>query len=499
MNPRHVTHVTGFVLVAMAAGLAATALVALYYREGDAAAFGMTAAGSALAGSAAIRYTSLERDLSVREGYAVVSVTWITVGVVGAVPFLLTGVLAAPDAALFESVSGFTTTGATVFGGALHGNIEALPRGILFWRSLTQWLGGMGIILLGIAILPFLGVGGMRLFQAEVPGPTYERLAPRIAQTAKLLWYVYGGLTVALVALLLLGGMGPYDAVTHAFTTMPTGGFSPRDASLAAFDSAFLHYVVILFMYLAGASFALHFRAVTRGLRTYTASPEWRFYTGVLLAGSAALLASGYLGGDFTGLAPERAVRDSLFQAVSIGTTTGYATSDYGGWVAGSQLLLLLLMFGGGMAGSTGGGMKAVRVLVLFRHGLTELRKGLHPRAVILTRIGRQALDEAVLLKILAFVLLYLALFALGALLLACLGHDPVTAIGASAATIGNIGPGLGQVGPVENFAGMGTASYLVMIFLMVVGRLEIFTVLLLFHPDLWKRNRGRGRGVRGR
>jgi trk system potassium uptake protein TrkH len=485
VNVRHLVHVVGIILMALAVALGATTLVALYYGDGDAGAFALTAVGTAAVGFLGWRNTSLEGDLGVREGYAVVSLAWLSIGVAGAVPFLLTGVVTAPTSALFEAVSGFTTTGATVFS-----EIESLPHGILFWRNLTQWIGGMGIIVLGVAILPFLGVGGMQLFRAEVPGPTPERLRPRIAQTAKVLWYVYAGLTAAQIVLYLLGGLGPFDAVTHAFTTLSTGGFSPKNASIAAFESPYVQYVTILFMYLAGVSFTLHYLALQRGLSGYGESSEWRFFT-FLVAGAALLLLGSLLVGGHGEGSFEATFRAALFQAVAITTTTGFVTADYELWGLGAQLLLVLLMFVGGMAGSTGGGMKAVRVHTLVRHGFTELRKSIHPRAVILTRVGRRALSEDVLLRILAFVLLYLLLFAAGVLALAFLGHDLATSVGASAATIGNIGPGIGEVGAVDNYGWMSPVTHLLLVFLMLVGRLEIFTVLLLFHPELWRRRGG--------
>lgn len=483
MNWRHLVHVVGLLLVALSVALGVTAGVAALNGEGDAWAFAVTAAGSAAVGLLAHRLTELARELTVREGYAVVALAWFAIGVVGAVPFLLTGALTSPTAALFESVSGFTTTGATVFD-----DIESLPAGILFWRNFTQWIGGMGIIVLGVAVLPFLGVGGMQLFQAEVPGPTADRLKPRIAQTAKLLWMVYAGLTLAQVGLFLLGGVSLFDSVTHAFTTLSTGGFSPYGESIAAFDSAYVHYVTIFFMYVAGVAFPLHYRALSSGLRPYLESDEWRFFTRCIGIATAALLVAVLLRGAVAEGGFEAAFRHSLFQTVSIATTTGYVTADYETWGMGAQVLLVALMFMGGMAGSTGGGMKAVRVQVLFRHGLTEMRKALHPRAVILTRLGRKVLEEDVLLRVLAFALLYVGLFAAGVLVLAVLGHDLPTAVGAAVATVGNIGPGIGDVGAVDNYGWMGGATQGVLVFLMLVGRLEIFTVLLLFHPEMWRR-----------
>lgn len=482
MNRRHLVHVVSIILLALAVSMAVTTIVSLIFGDGDALPLFSSAAITGAIGWLGFRRSSLTRDLTIREGYAVVSVAWIAIGLAGALPYLLSGTIRSPAAALFESVSGFTTTGASVLS-----NIEIVPRGVLFWRALTQWIGGMGIIVLGIAILPFLGVGGMQLFRAEVPGPTPERLAPRIAHTAKLLWYVYAGLTAAQVLLYVLGGLSLYDAVTHSFTTLSTGGFSPRNASIAAFDSAYVHYVTIIFMYLAGANFTLHYRAVAGRPGRYFADAEWRAYTVILIAASALICVPMLASGLYSQLGVERAIRDALFQTVSIGTTTGFVSYDYELWPVATHLVLLLLMFIGGMAGSTAGGMKVIRVYTFAKQGVTALKRSLHPRAVMITRVGKQAIRDDDLLTILAFILLYLVLFFFGALALALLGNDFITSIGASAATLGNIGPGLGAVGATDNYSGLGPISHVVLVFLMLVGRLEIFTVLLLFHPDLWR------------
>ena len=484
MSLRHLVYIVSVILLALAAALGLTAAVSLYFADGDFLALILCALGTGLVGFVGERTTALEEDLTIREGYAVVSLSWLAIGLAGAVPYLATGALTSPAAAIFESVSGFSTTGATVFG-----DIEALPHGILFWRSLTQWIGGMGIIVLGIAVLPFLGVGGMQLFRAEVPGPTPERLKPRIAQTAKALWYVYTGLTVLQILLYLVGGMPPFESVLHALTTLSTGGFSPRNASMGAYDSAYLHYITVLFMYLAGVNFALHYRAMLGQPRRYLADSEWRFFTVVLALATGIVLLSVVASGQYAAVGFERAFRDSLFQVVSIATTTGFGSYDYDVWPVAPQFVLLLLMFMGGMAGSTAGGMKAIRVYVLIRHALTELRLSVHPRAVLVTRIGKRALQTRQLLNILAFILLFFALFAAGALGLTGTGVDLVTSIGASASAIANVGPGLGDVGPTENYGWMGAPAQLILVFLMLVGRLELFTVLLLFHPALWARS----------
>jgi trk system potassium uptake protein len=485
VNLSHLIHVISLILLALAFTLGLSAGVAALYGDGDTTAFILSTILALGLGLAGYGFTDLSRDLTIREGYAVVAFTWIAVGIMGAVPYMLAGVVHRPVHAFFESFSGFTTTGATVFA-----DIEALPHGILFWRALTQWVGGMGIIVLGIAILPFLGVGGMQLFQAEVPGPTPERLQPRIAQTAKVLWYVYAGLTAAQVGLFMIGGLSLFDAVTHAFTTLSTGGFSPRNASIAAFDSAYIHYVTIVFMFAAGINFALHYRALTSRGRGYLGDAELRFFALVILA--ATLAVTGLLLASEPGADVERSFRDALFQVVSIGTTTGYVTRDYGLWPLGAQLVLVGLMFMGGMAGSTAGGAKVIRIHILMRHGLAELKKNIHPRAVVVTRVGRKVIPDDILLKVLAFLLLFFVLFAAGTLGLALLGHDLATAVGSSASAIANIGPGLGAVGAVENYGWMDPWSHLLLICLMVVGRLEIFTILLLFHPDLWKSARWR-------
>jgi trk system potassium uptake protein len=489
MSLSRILNVVGLLQVFVGLAMALAGLVSLFYRDGDSLGIFVAAALTSGAGLLTYRRTRFKGEILPREGFAIVTLAWTAAAFFGALPFLFTGAIQGIVPAFFESMSGFTTTGATVVT-----EIEDLPHGVLFWRSFTQWLGGMGIIVLAIAILPYLGVGGMQLFKAEVPGPTPERLRPRITQTAKLLWLVYLGLTVLQTLLLLLGGMDLFDASTHALATLATGGFSPKNASVAHFDSRYIHYVIILFMYLAGVNFALHFRAVT-GRLDYFKDHEWRFYTGLLLGAAGLLLVLNLAGGSYPLSLPglEHAFRDGLFQAVSIGTTTGFVTADYEAWVPGALMVIFILFFTGGMAGSTGGGPKAVRILLLLQQTGKEMRKHLHPRAVLLARVGKRAVKEDVLARVLGFVILYALLFIAGAAALALLGADFVTALGASAATVGNIGPGLGGVGPTANYGWMSQPSLLVMCFLMLVGRLEIYTVLLLFHPDMWRRGGGNG------
>jgi len=483
MSVRRVLNVVGLLQVFTGLSMLVATGVSLFYRDGDTLGILVAAVLTIVFGVVTFRFTRSKGEISSREGFAIVTFAWTGAAVFGALPYLFTGTIPGVIPAVFESMSGFTTTGATVFS-----EIESLPHGILFWRSFTHWLGGMGIIVLAIAILPYLGVGGMQLFKAEVPGPTPERLRPRITQTAKLLWYVYLGLTVVETVLLMFGGMSLFDAVNHTFATLATGGFSTKNASVGGFDSAYIHYVIIIFMYLAGINFALHFRAVT-GHLDYFKDHEWRFFSALLLGATGILMVLNLVGGSyaFTGSGVEEAFRDSLFQTVAIGTTTGFVTADYELWVPAAQMVIFLLFFTGGMAGSTGGSMKSVRVLLLLKQTAMELRKHLHPRAVLLARVGRRAVKPEVLANVIGFVLLYGLLWVSGAMALALLGVDFLTSLGASAATVGNIGPGLGGVGPTDNYGWFSDPALGVMSFLMLVGRLEIYTVLLLFHPETWK------------
>ena len=482
MSLRHVANVVGLLQVLVALTMFATAGVAAIYQDGDTSAFLLAGAITFVLGGGTYWLTKAPRgqnDLTSREGFAIVTMAWAATAVFGALPYLLAGVLDSPAAAVFEAMSGFTTTGATVFT-----DIESLPHGILFWRSLSHWIGGMGIIVLVIAVLPFLGVGGMQLFRAEVPGPTPERLRPRITQTAKLLWLVYVGLTGAEVVLFLFGGMGPFDAVNHAFATLATGGFSTKNASMAGFDSAYIHWVTIIFMYLAGINFSLHFRAAS-GKPVYFRDHEWRFFTLVVLASAVVMMVLNLASGSYASFEP--ALRDSLFQATAIITTTGFVSADYELWVPGAQMVLFALFFVGGMAGSTGGGIKTMRILLLLKQTGIELRKHLHPRAILLTRIGKQTVGQDVLANVVGFVILYLLLCLVGAMLLALTGLDPLTAIGGSIATVGNVGPAFGELGPTNNYGWLSSPALVLMSFLMLVGRLEIYTVLLLFHRETWK------------
>jgi len=483
LSLKHVVNVVGLLLVVVSVAMLIAAGVGFLYGDGDGMGLALSALITGGVGAIAARLTRFRDEIGPKEGYAIGAFAWTGIGLFGALPYLLTGSVSTLPAGIFESISGFTTTGATVFT-----DIEALPHGVLLWRSLTQWLGGMGIIVLVIAVLPYLGVGGMQLFRAEVPGPTTERLRPRITQSAKLLWFVYLGLTVAQVLLLLLGGMTPFEAVNHALTTLATGGFSTRNASLAAYDSAFIHYVTILFMFMAGVNFALHFRAAT-GKPIYRKEPEWRFYTGLIVVATLLIAAVNFSNGTFTLSEAEAGFRHSLFQVVSIVTTTGYVSADYELWAPGAIAIILALMLTGGMAGSTAGGVKSIRNLLVLKHMGIQIKRHLHPRGIFLPTVGGRKVKQEIVDDVLGFVLLYSGFLVAGIVVLALMGVDVYTSIGAVLSCLGNVGPGVGEVGAVDNYGWMGGGKMSLLAALMLVGRLELYTVILLFHPDMWRRS----------
>ncbi|MBE0640798.1 MAG: TrkH family potassium uptake protein, partial [Bacteroidales bacterium] len=362
-------------------------------------------------------------------------------------------------------------------------DIEAMPKGLLFWRSMTHWLGGMGIIVLSLAILPLLGIGGMQLFVAEVPGPSPDKLHPRIKETAKRLWVIYVMLTLIQTALLMGGGMSLFDGLCHAFGTMATGGFSTQNDSIAGY-SPYIQYVIILFMVIAGMNFTLHFFILRGELRRVARNDEWRFYLTVIGISTLIITGSLLINRIF---GAEESFRQALFQTVSIVTTTGFATTDYLLWPNLGWFIIFLLMFTGGSAGSTGGGIKMVRHLILFRNSFLELKRQIHPQAVIPVRMNRKPVSQDIVFNVLAFFLIYMTIFAGGSLVMAAMGLDFHTAIGSVIASLGNIGPGLGSVGPVGNYAGIPEAGKWFLSFLMLLGRLELFTVLILFSRAFWK------------
>jgi len=426
--------------------------------------------------------TKKEKDLhlSPRDGVAIVTFGWAAAGLVGALPFLTTGSINGFTDAYFESLSGFTTTGASVLN-----DIESICAGVLLWRSITQWLGGMGIIVLSIAILPFLGIAGMQLYKAEIPSPVIDKLKPRISDTAKALWKVYLLLTALHVALLLIGGMPVFEAVCHAFCSMPTGGFSPKNTSLAHYNSPYFDGVVIVFMLLAGINFSLHYRFLKGELRIFGIDPECRAF--LILVGVMIILVTICIYGTVYETVTT-AFRYAAFQVSSVITTTGFVTADYNQWPPFSQWLLLICMFLGAMAGSTGGGIKTIRVLLLVKHAYHEIIQIIYPHSVSTIKLGEKPVPPEIISSILGFFVLYLALFVFSVMIMTFLGLDLITAISAVAACIFNVGPGLGLVGPVENYAIMPLVGKWVLIFCMLLGRLEVYTVVLLFTPVFWRK-----------
>ena len=464
----------------LAIAMALPASFSFYYGDGDHVALLSSAAITLLVGFLLFKLTRFEKDLRPKEGFAVVTFAWVLFSLFGCLPYIISGSIPSFTDAYFETMSGFSTTGATILT-----NVETLPHGVLFWRSFTHWIGGMGIIVLSLAILPFLGVGGMQLFKAEVPGPVADKLTPRITETAKILWGVYVLISAIEALLLWLGGMTFFDALCHTFGTMATGGFSTKNASIGAYNSAYIDYVVIFFMILAGVNFALHYRLLRGDIRAYVRNREFLFFMSII--GLALVL----IGFD-TFLTQYKdfplAFRKTLFQVVAIVTTTGYGTADYEKWAFTSQFVLLVLMFIGGCAGSTGGGMKVMRIHLLIKFVFNEITHLLHPHAVRPVRLGGAAIPREVVSNVVGFFITFILIFIVGVLVMSALGLDMETSFGAVAASMNNIGPGLGDVGPTDNYAHIPVLGKWVLAFLMLVGRLEIFTVIILFSPSYWQK-----------
>jgi len=419
------------------------------------------------------------RPVSAREGMVIVTFGWVAVAFFGAVPFWFSGYFGSIGGAFFESMSGFTTTGSSVLT-----NIEAVPDSILLWRSFIQWIGGMGIVLFSIAILPFIGVGGMELYKAEVPSPVPDKLKPRLQETAKMLWWVYSIISILQIIALKFGGMSLFDSLCHTFTTMPTGGFSPKNLSVAHYNSVYIDVVITVFMIIAGLNFSLHFQFLRGKKFIFFKDIESRVFLGTILFFSL-LIAFDVWGDVYDSFF--KAFRYSSFQVVSIITTTGYATADFELWPGMSQLILFIAMFIGACAGSTGGGMKFIRVIIGFKYCYKQVFSLIHPHGVKQIKLEGVKVEDSIVDSILGFILLYIILFAFASLMLSFLGVDFITTISAVASSIGNVGPGLGSVGPTENYSCIPEAGKWLLSFCMLLGRLEIYTVITLFFPVFWK------------
>ncbi len=420
-----------------------------------------------------------KKNVGKREGYLIVALTWVIISLFGTLPFIISGTITSFTDAFFETMSGFTTTGATVLV-----DIESLPRNILYWRAMTHWIGGMGIIVLTVAILPFLGIGGLQLMIAEMPGITPDKLHPRITETAKRFWGIYVIFTAAEVGLLWLGEMDFFEAVCHAFATMATGGFSTENESIAAFSS-YSQYIITLFMFFAGTNFTLHYFALHRSFGKVISNEEFKAYFWIVVIITLFITIGLMITEDMN---LESSFRGSVFTVVSILTTTGFVTSDYSLWPSFLWMLIFALMFIGGSAGSTGGGVKIIRILLLIKNSLLEMKRSIHPQAIIPVKYNGKTVSRQLIFNVMAFFLIYIIIFSSGVLVLSLFGYNFETSIGATIATLGNIGPGIGGVGPVDNYEFFTPIIKWVLSFLMLLGRLELFTILIILSPAFWKR-----------
>jgi trk system potassium uptake protein len=476
-------HITGALLVCIGLTMVFPLAFSLYYADAGIMPLFQSLLITVIIGLAlfiGFKTTDPPGAISHREGMAITALGWFAAGVFGALPFYFGGTSPQVVDCFFESFSGFTTTGASILT-----DIEAVPKGLLFWRSLTHWLGGMGIIVLSLAILPFLGVGGMQLYKAEVPGPTPDKLRPRIKDTAMLLWKVYILFSFLEAILLMLGGMSLFDSLCHTFGTMATGGFSTKNASIAYYNSVYIDVVITIFMLIAGINFSLHFQLLRGNPKIMWRDPEFRFFLG--LFGVFTIVTMISIWGAVYG-SPGQSLCYAAFQVASILTTTGFATADFELWPSLPQTILVLCMFIGGSVGSTGGGIKCMRVIMLMKTAYQELIRLIHPRAVIRVKLGKQVVPPEVLSGIWGFFVLWLGLLFLSVFLVAATGVDVLTSFTSVLACLGNIGPGLGSVGPAENYASIPLLGKWVLIFCMLLGRLEIFTIIILFVPEFYRK-----------
>ncbi len=482
MNVLLVFNLVGVVLLFSSLFMLLPVFTSLIYRGEDIKALVFSFVITFLAGLLLYFFTKSQKKIEIRhrDGFAAVTISWVMMSLFGALPYMLSDLALPFSSAYFESMAGFTTTGASVLS-----DLEQIPKGILLWRSLTQWMGGMGIIVFSLAILPMLGTGGMQLFKAEVPEIGVEKLRPRIIDMAKSLWYIYAGLTAVLTLLLSVAGMSFFDAVCHAFATMATGGFSTKSASIAYFQSGLIDAIITVFMFLAGINFSLHFFALRGKFSRFAKSSELKFYCTVVIVAIFLVTLSTMQSGQSSISA---ALRYASFQVVSVVTTTGYATADYEKWPVFSQMLLLCLMFFGGMVGSTGGGMKQVRILLMFKQAYRELYHLIHPRALTALKLDEKNVPKETLGGIWGFLFLFILISVIATLCMTALGIDIITSASTVISAMANVGPALGDAGPTENYASIPVFGKWILIVCMLMGRLEIYTVILLFMPIFWKK-----------
>ncbi|OGP92710.1 MAG: potassium transporter [Deltaproteobacteria bacterium RBG_16_48_10] len=479
MKISHIAYSLSGLLLILGGSFLLPIAFSLYFQDGLHTLFSVQMGAMLVLGLALRHFIPGPDHLSLREGFLIVSLSWVFMSFLGAVPFILSGFIPSLTDAFFETMSGFTTTGASILK-----DIEALPKSLLVWRSMTHWLGGMGVIALAVAIFPSLGVGAGQLFKAEAPGPIKEKISPRISETAKILWMVYLLFTAAETLLLMIGGLDLFESLCTTFGTLATGGFSPRNASIGAYPSLYIQYVVILFMFVSGANFNLHYFFLKGRWTAYGRDSEFRFYCGVTVLALGLVVLIRLMGG---WVFSEELFRSSLFHTVSILTTTGFITVDYEYWPLATRIILLFLMFIGGCTSSTGGAIKNIRIQVLLKQIVSEIKKLFHPHGVFPIKIGNKPIPDTTVSNIMGFFILYVLLFSLSVLAMAWFGLELDTSIGAVAATLGNVGPGIGTVGPAGNYAHIPILGKWILSFLMMAGRLEVYTVLVIFLPRFWR------------
>ncbi len=482
INFKTIIRIIGILLLLETVMFLVCSSVSFYYRESDMLDFwkaGGITAGIGLLLAALGK--GGERQLTRRDGYVLVSFAWVAFSLFGMLPFYIGRYIPDIANAFFETMSGFSSTGATILD-----DIESLPHGILFWRSMTQWIGGLGIIMFTIAVLPIFGVSGLQVFAAEASGPTHDKVHPRIGITAKWIWSIYAGITALLVGLLMLGGMDWFDSICHAFATTGTGGFSTKQASVAYYNSPYIEYVISIFMFISGINFTLLLLFVNRKFKKFIGNAELKFYFGSVVLFTAVIAIVLYY---TSPMGMEESFRKSLFQVISLQTSTGFATDDYMQWTPVLWGLLTIIMLMGACAGSTTGGLKCIRMVILTKVSRNEFKHILHPNAILPVRINKQVISPSIVSTVLAFCFIYISIIVIGTLLMMAMGVGAEESMGCVISSIGNMGPGLGKTGPAYSWNALPDAAKWLLSFLMLLGRLELFTVLLLFTPDFWKRN----------
>ncbi len=478
-----VYHYSALLLVGVGIAMVLPLTFSICYGESDTWAFSISILVTIVSGLLLFFVTPQNKkvSLTIREALALVTLSWILVSAFGALPYQIHGTFSSYIDSFFESMSGFTTTGASVLT-----SIESEPHGILLWREFTQWLGGMGIVVLFVALFPLIGVGTAYLFEAESPGPEVQRLSSHIRDTAKKIWLIYIGLTLLeTVLLILIGHLSFFDSLSQSFGTMATGGFSTKDASIGGFDSLATHIIILCFMLMAGINFALYYSFLwRRSLKTFWDNSEFRFYICIMLCAFLLMAWDLLANSDYS---TAKAFEETAFTSASLQTSTGFAVSNYDMWPVFSRAALLTLMLIGGCAGSTAGGVKVVRIVVLFKYAIRQIRMAIHPGTIISIRIGGRVISEKIISRIIGFTVLYAGVLITGVLIMIGLGYDMTTSVSSIIATVGNVGPGLGSIGPEGNYAFISMPGKIVLMICMFIGRLEIFSVLALISPEFWR------------